>query len=408
MLEGKRILLVISGGIAAYKSLDLIRRLRERGAALRVVMTEAAKAFVTPLSVGALTGEDPFTDLFDGTREHDIGHIRLARETDLIIVAPATADLLARMAHGLASDLAAAVLLATDKPVLVAPAMNPAMWAHPATRRNVETLTRDGIHFIGPESGEMAEANEAGVGRMSEPLAIVAAAERLLSPAAKSGPLAGQHVLVTAGPTHEPLDPVRYIANRSSGRQGYAIAQAAAAAGADVTLVSGPVDLAEPPGVKIVRVETAAEMQAAVAAALPADIAIMAAAVGDWRPTSAGESKLKKHGDAELHLDLVANPDILAFVSQHPTSRPRLVVGFAAETDDVADNARAKLRAKRCDWIVANDVSRGTGIMGGMNNAVKLITADGIEEWPMMPKVEVAVRLVDRIAASPILRKAAE
>jgi phosphopantothenoylcysteine decarboxylase/phosphopantothenate--cysteine ligase len=408
MLEGKRILLVISGGIAAYKALDLIRRLRERGAALRVVMTEAAKAFVTPLTVGALAGEDPFTELFDRAREHDIGHIRLAREPDLVIIAPATADLLARMAHGLASDLATTVLLATDKPVLAAPAMNPAMWAHPATRRNVETLSRDGIRFVGPASGEMAEAGEAGIGRMSEPLDIVAAAERILGGAREAGPLAGQHVLVTAGPTYEPLDPVRYLANRSSGRQGYAIAEAAAAAGADVTLVSGPVELADPPGVKTVRVETAAEMQAAVADALPVDIAVMAAAVGDWRPATAGESKMKKSGDAELHLDLVANPDILAFVAQHPTERPRLVIGFAAETDDVAENARAKLRAKGCDWIIANDVSRDTGIMGGTHNAVKLITAEGVEEWPSLPKTEVAARLISRIAASPILRKAAE
>ncbi len=259
-----------------------------------------------------------------------------------------------------------------------------------------------------PARGEMAEAGEAGVGRMSEPLDIVAAAERILGGKVEAGPLAGQHVLVTAGPTHEPLDPVRYLANRSSGRQGFAIAEAAAAAGAEVTLVSGPVELADPAGVEVVRVETAAEMQAAVADALPVDIAIMAAAVGDWRPAAAGESKMKKHGDAELHLDLVANPDILAFVAQHPAKRPRLVVGFAAETDAVAENARAKLRAKGCDWIVANDVSRGTGIMGGTHNTVKLIAAGGIEEWPSMPKTEVAARLIERVAVSPILKKAAE
>jgi phosphopantothenoylcysteine decarboxylase/phosphopantothenate--cysteine ligase len=407
MLAGKRILLIIGGGIAAYKSLDLIRRLRERGAIVRVVMTEAAQAFVTPLSVGTLTGEDPFIDLFDRAREHDVGHIRLAREADVIVAAPATADLLAKMANGLASDLATAILLAADKPVLVAPAMNPAMWAHAATRRNVATLTRDGVHFVGPEVGEMAEAGEAGLGRMAEPMAIVAAAERLLSPAGALGPLAGQRVLVTAGPTQEPLDPVRHLSNRSSGKQGYAIARAAAAAGADTVLVSGPVQLVDPPGIKVARVETAAEMLAAVEAALPVDAAIMAAAVSDWRPAAMQPTKMKKGGEAELHLDLVANPDILAFVSQHPTMRPRLVIGFAAETDDVAENARAKLRAKRCDWIVANDVSRSAGAVGSDYNAVKLISTDGVEEWPRLLKSEIADRLVARIAGSR-LAKAAE
>lgn len=407
MFENKHILLIVSGGIAAYKSLDLIRRLKERGAAVRVVMTQAAQAFVTPLSVGAIAGERPFTDLFDQNREHDIGHIRLAREADLVIVAPATADVLARMARGLASDLAGAVLLATRAQVLVAPAMNPSMWSNKATQRNVATLASDGVHFVGPEEGEMAEAGEAGLGRMAEPLAIVAAAEKILG-AKGVGPLAGQHVLVTAGPTHEPLDPIRHITNRSSGRQGYAIAAAAAAAGADVTLVSGPVQLADPDGVSVIRVETAAEMQTAVEAALPVDIAVMTAAVSDWRPVEVRPSKMKKSGDDGLHLDLVPNTDILAHLARHPTKRPRLVIGFAAETDDVAENARAKLRAKGCDWIVANDVSRETGAMGSADNAVKLITAAGTEEWPKMAKTEVARRLIARIAAEPVLAKAAE
>lgn len=408
MFEGKQILLIISGGIAAYKSLDLIRRLRERGAKTRVVMTEAAKAFVTPLSVGALTGEDPFTDLFDRAREHDIGHIRLAREADIVIAAPATADLMARMAHGLASDLASAVLLATERPILIAPAMNPAMWNHPATQRAVSTLSHDGVYFVGPEHGPMAEEGETGIGRMAEPMQILASAERLLSPAPISGPLAGQRVLVTAGPTNEPLDPVRFLTNHSSGRQGFAIAEAAAAAGADVVLVSGPVQLADPPGVSVVRVETAMEMLSAVERSLPADIAIMAAAVGDWRLAEPAAAKLKKAAEPGLRLDLIANPDILAFVSRHETARPRLVIGFAAETDNIADNAIAKLRAKGCDWIIANNVSPESGIMGGTENAVRILTADAVEEWPLMPKTEVAERLIARVAAAPILSRAAE
>ena len=407
MLDGRNILLVISGGIAAYKSLDLIRRLRERGGNVRVVMTEAATSFVTPLSVGALTGEDPFVDLFDRAREHDIGHIHLAREADLIIVAPATADIMARMANGLAPDLATTILLANDKPVLVAPAMNPSMWAHAATQRNVDTLKGDGIRFVGPEIGEMAEAGEAGLGRMAEPAAILAAATSLLRPAGMAGPLSGQRVLVTAGPTQEPLDPVRHISNRSSGKQGYAIARAAAAAGADVVLIAGPVSLPDPPGIDIRHVETAAEMKTAVEQALPADVAIMAAAVSDWRPAETKLGKMKKGSDAELQLELVANPDILAFVSQHPTLRPRLVVGFAAETDDVAENARAKLRAKGCDWILANDVSEGTDVIGGEHNTVRLISAAGTEAWPRMLKSEIADRLIARIA-DPGLAKAAE
>lgn len=399
MFEGKRILLVVSGGIAAYKALDLIRRLRERGASLRVVMTEAATAFVTPLSIGAVAGEDPFLDLWDRAREHDIGHIRLAREADLVVVAPATADLIARMANGLASDLASTVLLATTTPILLAPAMNPTMWQHAATQRNVATLAERGVRFVGPEEGEMAEAGEAGLGRMSEPATILAAAEALLG-GADGGPLAGRRVLVTAGPTREHLDPIRFLTNRSSGRQGYAIAAAAAGAGAEVTLVSGPTSLAPPSGVKLVPVETAQAMLAAVEAALPADVAVMAAAIGDWHAAEFSEEKLKKSGDGEVTLRLVPNPDILAAVAKRTSGRPQLVVGFAAETERVVDNARAKLAAKGCDWIIANDVSAVGGAMGGDLNQVTLIAAEGAEPWPNMTKAEVAERLVARIAAT--------
>lgn len=396
-LASARILLVISGGIAAYKALDLIRRLKERGATVRVVMTKGATEFVTPLAAGALSGGKVHTELFDREDEHDVGHIRLAREAELILVAPATADLMARMAGGHADDLATAVLLATDRPVLVAPAMNPAMWAHPATRRNVATLRADGIRFVGPESGAMAEAGEAGVGRMSEPLAIVAAAEAMLAPV--EGPLSGRHVVITAGPTHEPIDPVRYIANRSSGRQGFAIAAAAARAGARVTLVTGPVDLAAPPGVTVHPVETARDMLAAVEIALPADIAIFAAAVADWRPASAATSKLKKDGSGRVApLAMTENPDILSAIAHRAAGRPALVVGFAAETDDLIDNAKAKLARKGCDVIVANDVSPGTGVMGGTENTVVLITREGVERWPKLAKDEVAARLVEWIA----------
>jgi phosphopantothenoylcysteine decarboxylase/phosphopantothenate--cysteine ligase len=395
-MTARRILLVIGGGIAAYKALDLIRRLRERGHEVRAVMTEAAQRFVTPLAVGALTGGTVFTDLFDRAAEHDVGHIRLARETDLVIVAPATADLMAKMAAGLAGDLATAVLLATDAPVLVAPAMNPLMWRHPATQRNVATLRGDGIRFVGPKEGEMAEAGEAGIGRMAEPLEIVAAAEAIFAPA---GTLAGRHVLVTSGPTHEPLDPVRYIANRSSGRQGHAIAAAAAAAGARVTLVSGPVTIPDPPGVTVVRVETAAEMLDAVLAALPADAAVMAAAVGDWRAAAPAAAKIKKSGDGPPRLDLAENPDILRSIAGH-AQRPALVVGFAAETSDLLRNAAAKLAAKGADWIVANDVSQGTDVMGGADNEVHIVSAAGAENWPRLAKHEVAARLVARIAAA--------
>ncbi|WP_029058251.1 bifunctional phosphopantothenoylcysteine decarboxylase/phosphopantothenate--cysteine ligase CoaBC [Stappia stellulata] len=407
-LADSRILLIVGGGVAAYKSLDLIRRLRERGARVRAVMTEGARQFITPLSVGALTGDKVFCDLFDRDDEHDVGHIRLSREADLVIVAPATADLMAKMATGLAGDLATAVLLACDKPVLIAPAMNPAMWDHPATRRNRETLAGDGIRLVGPGVGEMAESGEAGVGRMAEPMEIVEAAERVLhgeaevprleAPSGK-GPLAGRHVLITSGPTHEPIDPVRYIANRSSGKQGHAIAAEMARAGARVTLVSGPVTLADPPGVTVVRVETAREMLAAVDAALPADVGVMAAAVADWRAATLQAGKIKKDGSGEVPpLELAENPDILASVGHHQTLRPRLVVGFAAETNDVVANARAKLARKGADLIVANDVSPEHGVMGGDANTVYLVAGDGVTDWPTLPKAEVARRLVAEVA----------
>ncbi|WP_374646945.1 bifunctional phosphopantothenoylcysteine decarboxylase/phosphopantothenate--cysteine ligase CoaBC [Tabrizicola sp.] len=394
MLADKRILLIIGGGIAAYKALDLIRRLRERGAVVRAVMTAAAQQFVTPLSVGALTADHVFTDLFDRQDEQDVGHIRLSREADLIVVAPATADLMAKLAQGLAGDLASAVLLATDKPVLMAPAMNPRMWAHPATRRNHAQLLSDGVRFVGPARGEMAESGEAGEGRMAEPLEIVAAIEAALA----GGPLAGRHVLVTSGPTHEPIDPVRYIANRSSGAQGTALAAALRDLGARVTFVTGPATVPPPAGVTVVAVETAREMAAAVAAALPADAAVMAAAVADWRVANAAGQKLKKDGSGKAPaLEFAENPDILATVSKG-VQRPRLVVGFAAETTDVVAHATAKRARKGCDWIVANDVSPGTGIMGGAENAVTLISNAGAEAWPRMGKDEVARKLAARIA----------
>ena len=403
-MSQKRILLVIGGGIAAYKCLDFVRRARERGFGVRAIMTGAAQQFVTPLSVGALTGDRVFTELFDLDDEREIGHIRLSRGADLIVVAPATADLMAKMAAGQANDLATAVLLATDKPVLIAPAMNPRMWAHPATRRNAERLAADGIHFVGPNAGEMAERGEAGAGRMAEPLEILAAVERVLAGVAAArdagGPLAGRHVLVTAGPTHEPIDPVRYIANRSSGKQGYAIAAAARALGARVTLVSGPTGLPAPDGVLVDQVETATAMLAAVHAALPADIAIFAAAVADWRVANAGAEKIKKDAKARVpKLDLIENPDILKSVGHEPPGRrPALVIGFAAETEQVVEHARKKRKSKGCDWIVANDVSPATGVMGGDRNSVHLITADGCETWPEMDKNQVAQVLMERAA----------
>ena len=395
-LAGKRILLIISGGIAAYKSLDLIRRLRERGAEVRPIMTAGAQEFVTPLAVGALASGHVYTDLFSREDEQDVGHIRLARDCDLVLVAPATADLMAKMANGLAGDLASAVLIATDRPVLLAPAMNPKMWNNPATRRNVETLRADGHAFVGPDAGEMAESGEAGLGRMAEPLEIVAAAERLLDGGAK--PLAGRRAVVTSGPTHEPIDPVRYIANRSSGRQGHAIAAALARLGADVTLVSGPVTLPDPPGVNVIRVERAEEMLQAVLAALPADIAVMVAAVADWRAAAPNAEKIKKQpGEGPPPLMLTENPDILKTVGHH-AERPKVVVGFAAETQDVEKNGRVKLKKKGADLIVANDVSPETGIMGGTRNSVKLITETGITAWPDLSKDEVAGRLAGWIA----------
>ncbi len=393
-----RVTLIIGGGIAAYKALDLIRRLKERGAEVRTILTRAAERFVTPLAASALAHTPCHTDLFDPRSEFDAGHIRLARHCDLVIVAPATADLMAKMANGHADDLASAVLLASDRPVLLAPAMNPAMWRNAATRRNVAQLVKDGVHVIGPNAGEMAEANEAGVGRMSEPTEIATAAMRWLRPAAR--PLAGRRVLITAGPTHEPIDPVRYIANRSSGKQGYAIAASAARAGAEVTLVSGPVGLADPPGVNVVRVESARDMLAEVEAALPADVAIFAAAVADWRVASAGSQKIKKTVEGLPELRLAENPDILATIARRTDGRPRLVIGFAAETEKLIDHARAKLMRKGCDWIVANDVSPGTGVMGGDRNIIHILKRDddAVEALPAMSKTEVADLLIARIA----------
>ncbi|MFC3691408.1 bifunctional phosphopantothenoylcysteine decarboxylase/phosphopantothenate--cysteine ligase CoaBC [Chenggangzhangella methanolivorans] len=396
----KRILLVIGGGIAAYKSLDLIRRLKERGHSVRAILTKAAAEFVTPLSVATLTGERCFEELFDLTDEHDVGHIRLARDADLVVVAPATADLLAKMANGLANDLASTALLATTAPVLAAPAMNPTMWAAPATRRNVERLTADGVAFVGPGEGLMAERGESGLGRMSEPLEIVAAVEAALGAAAASGLLAGRRVLVTSGPTHEPIDPVRVLANRSSGRQGHAIAAAAARAGAQVTLVSGPVAIADPKGVSVVKVESAREMLAAVEAALsdgpPVDLGVFAAAVADWRVEGAAQ-KIKKGAGGPPALALVENPDILASVAKGPL-RPKLLVGFAAETENVIEHAKAKLARKGCDVIVANDVSPESGVMGGVRNAVHLVTSAGVESWEPMDKEAVAEALAARFA----------
>ena len=395
-----RVTLIIGGGIAAYKALDLIRRLKERHIHVRCVLTRAAQQFVTPLAASALSNERCYTDLFDPESEFDAGHIRLARDCDLIVVAPATADLMAKMAQGHADDLASAILLAAHRPILLAPAMNPLMWNNAATRRNVAQLARDGISMIGPNAGEMAEANEAGIGRMAEPLEIAAAAEKKLRPP-RPRPLAGKRVLITAGPTHEPIDPVRYIANRSSGKQGYAIAAAAEAAGADVTLISGPVELDDPPGVSVARVESARDMLHRVESALPVDIAIFAAAVADWRVAHEGEQKLKKTSAGMPPLQLVENPDILATVSKLRDKRPPLVIGFAAETEHLIDNAKAKLARKGCDWILANDVSPATGVMGGDRNTVHLLRRDGadikVDSWPVMTKEQVAAELITRI-----------
>lgn len=395
MLAGKRILLIIGGGIAAYKCLDLIRRLKERGACVTPVLTRAAQEFVTPLSVSALAGEKVYTDLFDLTDEAEMGHIQLSRVADLVLVAPATADLMAKMAGGHANDLATTLLMATDTPVMIAPAMNLRMWEHAATQRNLATLLGDKIQVVGPNHGDMA-CGEHGPGRMAEPMEIATAVELALS----DGPLKGKRVLVTSGPTHEPIDPVRYIANRSSGAQGTAIASALASLGAEVVFVTGPADVAPPSGVEVVAVQSAAEMLQAVQNALPVDAGVFAAAVADWRVKRESNSKIKKQDGKLPILEFAENPDILADVSQMKKDRPGLVVGFAAETDDVIANATAKRKRKGCDWIVANDVSPETGIMGGTENAVHLITDQGVEDWPRMGKGEVARQLAERIAAA--------
>lgn len=416
MPPSRSILLIIGGGIAAYKCLELIRRLKDRGIATRAILTKAGAEFVTPLSVSSLAGERCFTDLFSLTDEADIGHIALSRSTDLLVVAPATADLIAKMATGLANDLASTALLATDKRVLIAPAMNPKMWQHPATRRNMAQIEKDGVLVVGPNSGAMAERGESGPGRMAEPSEILAAIELALAgealtqqraigflgrlpggAAPLSGSLAGRHVLVTSGPTHEAIDPVRYIANRSSGKQGHAIAAAAAAAGARVTLVSGPVAIPDPVGVETVHVESAREMLAAVEAALPAQVAIFAAAVADWRVADEAPEKMKKDGSDLPPLALIENPDILATIAHRQSGRPDLVVGFAAETQNVVAFAQAKLARKGCDLIVANDVG-GTGVMGGDANTVHLVTRDSVESWPTLAKQDVATRLIAHIA----------
>ena len=418
MLKGKRILLVVSGGIAAFKVPDLIRRLAERGVSVRCAMTKAAEQFVTPLTLSSLSGEKVSTDIFSLTDEAEMGHIELSRDADLIVVAPATANILARMAQGLADDMATTLLLATDKPVLVAPAMNVRMWYHPATQRNVEQLKQDGVAFIGPNEGEMA-CGEYGPGRMSEPLEIVAAIEAqfgrplpkhltLVQPRPANNGVAplkqdlkGRRAIVTSGPTHEPIDPVRYIANRSSGKQGHAIAAALAARGADVTLVTGPVNLPDPPGVKTVHVEAARDMFSACFLDLPVDIFVAAAAVADWRVAVEAPQKLKKSGDLPPTLKLAENPDILrAIATTDAKRRPALVVGFAAETENVIAHAQKKLSSKGCDWILANDVSDGTQTFGGDSNAVHLVTNSAVEDWPRMSKSEVAARLAERIAAA--------
>ncbi|MEM8537640.1 MAG: bifunctional phosphopantothenoylcysteine decarboxylase/phosphopantothenate--cysteine ligase CoaBC [Pseudomonadota bacterium] len=393
MLANKHVLLIVGGGIAAFKTLDLVRRLRERGAQVTPVLTQAGAQFVTPLSLAALSASKVYQDLFDLTDEAEMGHIELSRAADLVVVAPATADLMGKMAAGLANDLATTLLLATDKRVLAAPAMNVRMWDHPATQRNLRTLQEDGILFVGPDEGEMA-CGEYGPGRMAEVPDIIASIDAALS----DGPLKGKHILVTSGPTHEPIDPVRYIANRSSGAQGRAIAQALMALGADVSFVTGPADTPPPMGARVIKVETAQQMLQAVHDAPAADAAVFAAAVADWHVANAGDSKIKKNGKGLPQLTFAENPDILATVAALPEGRPQLVVGFAAETDDVVANATAKRARKGCDWIVANDVSPETGIMGGSENAVTLITADGAEAWERMPKAAVATKLAQRIA----------
>jgi phosphopantothenoylcysteine decarboxylase/phosphopantothenate--cysteine ligase len=405
VLQRRRILLIISGGIAAYKSLDLIRRLRDRGAAVRVIMTAAAAHFVTPLAVAALSEDKVYSDLWSLTDESEMGHIRLSREADLVVVAPATADLIARMAAGLADDLATTALLASDKRVLLAPAMNVMMWAHAATQANVAVLERRGVRLVGPGSGDLA-CGEVGAGRMAEPLEIVTEIEHML---AADRRLAGRRALVTSGPTREPIDPVRYLSNHSSGKQGHAIAAALSALGAATVLVSGPTQEPDPPGVRTVPVETAEQMLAACEAALPVDVAVMAAAVADWRVEAVATRKLKKEGGPQTRsgstnsgpvLRLVENPDILMSLARRRERRPALVIGFAAETEDVVANARHKRVRKGCDWILANDVSPGTGTFGGERNTVHLVDADHVEDWPSMSKREVAERLAQRIAVA--------
>lgn len=390
-MQGRRILLIVGGGIAAFKAPALIRLLRAAGASVTPVLTAAGAQFTTPMTLSVLAGEPVHDTLWDQGAEAEIGHIQLSRQADLVVVAPATADLMAKMAQGSANDLASTLLLATDKRVLIAPAMNVRMWHHPATQRNLATLRGDGVLFVGPDDGDMA-CGEYGAGRMAEPEAIVAAIRAALT----DGPLTGRHVIVTSGPTHEPIDPVRYIANRSSGAQGAAIAAALRDLGARVSFVTGPASVPAPQGVDVIAVETAQQMRDAVAAALPADAAVMAAAVADWRVLNGSDQKMKKTGDMPT-LQMAENPDILAWISRD-ARRPRLVVGFAAETQDVTAHATAKRLRKGCDWIVANDVSPATGIMGGSHNTVTLITEAGAEDWPRMDKHAVAARLAARIA----------
>jgi phosphopantothenoylcysteine decarboxylase/phosphopantothenate--cysteine ligase len=392
----KRILLIVAGGIAAYKSLELIRRGRERGYAFRVILTKGGAEFVTPLSFSSLSGDKVYQELFSLTDEAEMGHIRLSRAADLVVVAPASADLLAKMAQGRADDLASTALLATDKPVLVAPAMNVMMWANPATQANIALLKSRGVHVVGPGSGDLA-CGEEGSGRLSEPHDILDAMDRLLQ---IERVLGGIKALVTSGPTHEPIDPVRYIANRSSGKQGHAIAAALARHGAETTLVAGPTQLPDPPGLRTLRVETAQEMLAACRAALPVEVAVCAAAVADWRAATAAQHKLKKDNASPAALELVQNPDILAELSQAGGRRPSLVIGFAAETEKVVEQGRAKLTRKGCDWILANDVAPGTATFGGDENRIHLITADGVDDWPQMTKAEVAERLCREIAVT--------
>lgn len=400
MLDGKRILLIIAGGIAAYRSLDLIRRLRERGVDVRCVLTKGGAEFVTPLSVAALSENKVYQDLFNLTDEAEMGHIRLSREADLVVVCPASADLLAKMANGHADDLASTALLATDKPVMVCPTMNVMMWQHPATLANMRTLEGRGVLRVGPGAGNLA-CGEIGTGRLAEVMDIVAAIENFFTEQAAPKPLAGRHAIVTSGPTWEPIDPVRYIANRSSGKQGHAIASALARLGARTTLVSGPTGLPDPAGVEVVRIESARQMYDACHAALPADVAVCAAAVADWRADLDVQKKIKKDGKGPPSLSLVENPDILASLGLlAANARPRLIVGFAAETGDVVAYARAKLQRKGCDWLIANDVSPGTGTFGGDDNTVHLVSADTVEDWPRMTKAEVASRLADRIATT--------